>query len=76
VGSGGVVRDAADRRDALVAVAVAARDAGAAVMGFASSGLPGPKGNRETFAWLAEGGRDGALDEDGIRAAASEVEPA
>ena len=31
--------------------------AGAAVLGFASSGLPGPKGNRETFVWLAEAGR-------------------
>jgi 23S rRNA (cytidine1920-2'-O)/16S rRNA (cytidine1409-2'-O)-methyltransferase len=26
------------------------------VRGFASSGLPGPKGNRETFVWLGEGG--------------------
>jgi len=34
---------------------------GAAVMGFVSSGLPGPKGNRETFVWLAEPGRPGAL---------------
>jgi 23S rRNA (cytidine1920-2'-O)/16S rRNA (cytidine1409-2'-O)-methyltransferase len=28
-------------------------------MGFAPSGLPGPKGNLETFAWLAEGSREG-----------------
>ena len=28
-------------------------------MGFASSGLPGPAGNLETFVWLAEGGRAG-----------------
>ena len=26
-------------------------------MGFASSGLPGPAGNLETFVWLAEAGR-------------------
>jgi 23S rRNA (cytidine1920-2'-O)/16S rRNA (cytidine1409-2'-O)-methyltransferase len=62
IGKGGVVREPADRRAALVAVAAAAkRDCGAAVLGFASSGLPGPKGNRETFVWLAEGGRDGAV---------------
>jgi 23S rRNA (cytidine1920-2'-O)/16S rRNA (cytidine1409-2'-O)-methyltransferase len=30
-------------------------------MGFAASGLPGPKGNRETFVWLVEPGREGAL---------------
>ena len=27
------------------------------MLGFASSGLPGPKGNLETFVWLAEAGR-------------------
>jgi 23S rRNA (cytidine1920-2'-O)/16S rRNA (cytidine1409-2'-O)-methyltransferase len=72
VGKGGVVTDPALRREALVAVATAARDAGAAVLGFASSGLPGPKGNRETFAWLAEDGRDGAVED--LEAAAREVE--
>jgi 23S rRNA (cytidine1920-2'-O)/16S rRNA (cytidine1409-2'-O)-methyltransferase len=61
VGRGGVVREVADRRAALVAVAEAVRSAGAAVLGFAPSGLPGPKGNRETFVRLAEAGRDGAL---------------
>ena len=45
----GVVRDAADRREAILAVACAARDLGLPVRGFASSQLPGPKGNRETF---------------------------
>jgi 23S rRNA (cytidine1920-2'-O)/16S rRNA (cytidine1409-2'-O)-methyltransferase len=73
VGKGGVVREAADRRGALVAVAEAARSAGAAVLGFASSGLPGPKGNRETFLWLAEAGRPGAVED--LEAAAREVEP-
>jgi 23S rRNA (cytidine1920-2'-O)/16S rRNA (cytidine1409-2'-O)-methyltransferase len=74
VGKGGVVRDAADRRAALVAVAAAARDGGAAVLGFAPSGLPGPKGNRETFVWLAEGGRAGALaDLEGAVAAVPEA---
>jgi 23S rRNA (cytidine1920-2'-O)/16S rRNA (cytidine1409-2'-O)-methyltransferase len=47
----GVVRDAADRREAIVKVAAAARELALPVRGFASSGLPGPKGNRETFVW-------------------------
>jgi 23S rRNA (cytidine1920-2'-O)/16S rRNA (cytidine1409-2'-O)-methyltransferase len=46
---GGVVRSPVERREALLALANAARDGGLAVVGFASSGLPGPKGNRETF---------------------------
>ncbi|HEY6759356.1 MAG TPA: TlyA family RNA methyltransferase [Baekduia sp.] len=75
VGSGGVVRDPADRVGAFVAVARAVRDAsGCSVLGFASSGLAGPKGNLESFAWLAEGGRAGALDDAGIEAAAAAVE--
>jgi 23S rRNA (cytidine1920-2'-O)/16S rRNA (cytidine1409-2'-O)-methyltransferase len=61
VGKGGVVRDAALRREALLTVAGAAQAGGAAVVGFAPSGLPGPAGNRETFAWLAEGGRPRAV---------------
>jgi 23S rRNA (cytidine1920-2'-O)/16S rRNA (cytidine1409-2'-O)-methyltransferase len=73
VGKGGVVRSPDDRRAALVAVAESARAAGAVVLGFASSGLPGPKGNRETFAWLAEPGREGAVDD--LVVAAREVEP-
>jgi 23S rRNA (cytidine1920-2'-O)/16S rRNA (cytidine1409-2'-O)-methyltransferase len=52
----GVVRDAGDRRDAIRAVAGAAEEIGLVVRGFASSGLPGPKGNRETFVWCAIGG--------------------
>ena len=72
VGKGGVVREAADRRAALVAVASAAREEGAAVLGFASSGLPGPKGNRETFVWLTEAGRPGAVGD--LEAAAAAVE--
>ena len=75
VGKGGVVRSAEDRRRALVDVGAGARWLGASVLGYASSGLPGPKGNLETFVWLAEGGRDrdrGRLD---IERAAREVEP-
>jgi len=47
----GVVRSAADRREAILTVAEAARGRGLPIRGFASSGLPGPKGNRETFVW-------------------------
>jgi 23S rRNA (cytidine1920-2'-O)/16S rRNA (cytidine1409-2'-O)-methyltransferase len=46
------------------------------VLGFAPSGLPGPKGNRETFAWLAEPGRAGALDDAALVAAAEATETA
>ncbi|MEA2210337.1 MAG: rRNA (cytidine1920-2-O)/16S rRNA (cytidine1409-2-O)-methyltransferase [Solirubrobacteraceae bacterium] len=72
VGKGGVVRDPALRRGALLAVGEAARGHGASVLGYASSGLPGPKGNLETFVWLAEGSRAGLAD---LEAAAREVEP-
>ncbi len=71
VGKGGVVRDAAARRDALRAAAEAATGAGLAIRGFASSGLPGPKGNRETFIWGSVGGD--ALDD--IEAEIARVEP-
>lgn len=59
VGKGGVVRDPERRRSALIAVGQKARAMGLAVIGYAGSGLPGPKGNRETFVWLAEGTRGG-----------------
>jgi len=71
VGKGGVVRDAAARREAIVSAARAAGELGLHVLGFARAGLPGPKGNRETFMWCA-------LDRPGIEdleAAAHEVEP-
>jgi 23S rRNA (cytidine1920-2'-O)/16S rRNA (cytidine1409-2'-O)-methyltransferase len=70
VGKGGVVRDAADRRDAIRRVAEAAQKEGLVVRGLASSGLPGPKGNRESFVWAARGGEPVDLD-----AALEEVEP-
>jgi 23S rRNA (cytidine1920-2'-O)/16S rRNA (cytidine1409-2'-O)-methyltransferase len=72
VGKGGVVRDADARRRALLAVGEAARRLGAAVLGFSSSGLPGPKGNRESFIWLAEGERRGLRE---LMPAVAEVEP-
>ena len=63
VGKGGVVHEPALRREAIAAVAGAARASGASVLGFAPSGLPGPAGNRETFVWLAEGGRGEVSDD-------------
>ena len=73
IGRGGVVGEPALRREAIVGVASAAIGLGASVLGFASSGLPGPAGNRETFAWLAEAGRAGAVED--LETAARAVEP-
>ena len=73
VGKGGVVRDAADRRAALVAAGEFLRARGLAVLGYASSGLPGPAGNRESFVWAAEDGRAGAVGD--LEHAAREIEP-
>lgn len=67
----GVVRDVSDRREAILGVALAARDLGLPVRGFASSGLPGPKGNRETFVRCGGDGRPIA----DLEAAIAEVEP-
>jgi 23S rRNA (cytidine1920-2'-O)/16S rRNA (cytidine1409-2'-O)-methyltransferase len=76
IGKGGVVRDASHRREALVSVGRAALALGASVAGYASSGLPGPKGNRETFVWLVERARPGALcDLVDLESAALGVEP-
>lgn len=72
VGKGGVVREPAWRREALICAGRSAQDLGAAVLGYASSGLPGPKGNLETFIWLAEAAR-GAVED--LESAAREVEP-
>lgn len=72
VGKGGVVRDAQARRRALLSVGEAAQRLGASVLGYSSSGLPGPKGNRESFVWLAEGERRGLLE---LEPAVAEVEP-
>jgi len=71
VGKGGVVRAVEDRREALRRAARAAGDAGLAVRGFAPSGLPGPKGNRETFVWCVREG-EGLAD---VESAIEAVEP-
>jgi 23S rRNA (cytidine1920-2'-O)/16S rRNA (cytidine1409-2'-O)-methyltransferase len=73
VGKGGVVRSAELRREALTTVAAGLAGDGWSVLGFASSELPGPAGNRESFVWIAEPGRDGARTD--LEAAAAEVEP-
>jgi 23S rRNA (cytidine1920-2'-O)/16S rRNA (cytidine1409-2'-O)-methyltransferase len=76
VGKGGVVRDSAERRAALLGVGEVALGLGAAVLGYRSSGLPGPKGNRETFLWLADpSAHGGARDRDELERMAREVEP-
>lgn len=69
----GVVRDLGDRREAVLGVANSARRLGLAVRGFASSGLPGPKGNRETFVWCSDGGEEVADLEAAIAAAEPEA---
>jgi 23S rRNA (cytidine1920-2'-O)/16S rRNA (cytidine1409-2'-O)-methyltransferase len=76
VPKGGVVRDGALRREALLAVGTFALTLGVAVRGYASSGLAGPKGNRETFIWLSEraAGRPATSPEE-LEAMAREVEP-
>lgn len=76
VGKGGVVRAAEDRRAALVGAGGGALELGAAVLGYFSSGLPGPKGNRETFMWLADPARVGGVPpEFALAQMAREVEP-
>jgi len=83
VGKGGVVRDPSLRREVLVEVGESAIALGAGVLGYRSSGLPGPKGNRETFIWLADPARDSdaaatddaATDAAGLDRMAREVEP-
>ncbi|HTY97072.1 MAG TPA: TlyA family RNA methyltransferase [Solirubrobacteraceae bacterium] len=74
---GGVVRDAALRREALVSVGTAAVALGVAVVGYSSSGLPGPKGNRETFVRLVPRDPTGGGPQDvaEIERMACEVEP-
>ena len=75
IGKGGVVRAAEDRRAALVAVGEAALALGAAVLGYYSGGLPGPKGNRETFVWLADPRRASGHALDRLPELARKVEP-
>jgi 23S rRNA (cytidine1920-2'-O)/16S rRNA (cytidine1409-2'-O)-methyltransferase len=80
LGKGGVVRAAEDRRGALLSVGRAALEQGAGVLGYHSSGLPGPKGNQETFIWLAPPARarpsvEGESPGEGLERMARVVEP-
>ncbi len=56
VGSGGVVRDAAKRDEAVRGVREACEAAGLRVQGEVESTVPGPKGNRERFLLLLRTG--------------------
>ena len=55
LGAGGVVRDPALRRAAVLDVAESAYDVGLGTKGIAASPLPGPAGNVEYFLWLRRG---------------------
>ena len=67
VGAGGVVRDPADRADAVRAVCDAAERLRLGVAGVTASPLPGPAGNVEYFVWLHRGAAP--LDPDDLRLA-------
>ena len=55
LGAGGVVRDPALRKAAVIEVADSAYDVGLGTSGIAASPLPGPAGNVEYFLWLRRG---------------------
>jgi 23S rRNA (cytidine1920-2'-O)/16S rRNA (cytidine1409-2'-O)-methyltransferase len=52
LGSGGVVREIALRKSAVLEVAQVAYDLGIGCLGVVASSLPGPAGNVEYFLWL------------------------
>jgi 23S rRNA (cytidine1920-2'-O)/16S rRNA (cytidine1409-2'-O)-methyltransferase len=62
VGRGGVVSDPALQLQALVRVALGARELGYAVRGACASPITGARGNREFFLHLRLGGEPGAAD--------------
>jgi 23S rRNA (cytidine1920-2'-O)/16S rRNA (cytidine1409-2'-O)-methyltransferase len=55
LGAGGVVRDPALRKSAVIDVADSAYDVGLGTLGITASPLPGPAGNVEYFLWLRRG---------------------
>jgi 23S rRNA (cytidine1920-2'-O)/16S rRNA (cytidine1409-2'-O)-methyltransferase len=55
LGAGGVVRDPALRKTAVIEVAESAYDVGLGTLGISASPLPGPAGNVEYFLWLRRG---------------------
>ena len=70
LGAGGVVRDPALRKAAVIDVADSAYDVGLGTMGIVASPLPGPAGNVEYFLWLRRGAQ--AIDHDALDKAISE----
>ncbi|SOD61826.1 23S rRNA (cytidine1920-2'-O)/16S rRNA (cytidine1409-2'-O)-methyltransferase [Streptomyces zhaozhouensis] len=70
LGSGGVVRSAALREEAVVGVGRRAAELGLGAVGVAPSPLPGPSGNVEYFLWLRAGAP--ALDPAAVRRAVTE----
>ena len=64
LGAGGVVRDPALRKAAVIEVAESAYDVGLGTLGIAASPLPGPAGNVEYFLWLRRGA--GVIDENAL----------
>jgi 23S rRNA (cytidine1920-2'-O)/16S rRNA (cytidine1409-2'-O)-methyltransferase len=64
LGAGGVVRDPADRANAVLQVVRAAGELGWRLCGVVASPLPGPSGNVEYFVWLKVGPVAGAMDGD------------
>jgi 23S rRNA (cytidine1920-2'-O)/16S rRNA (cytidine1409-2'-O)-methyltransferase len=70
VGAGGVVRDPADRADAVRKVAAEAAGLGLGALGVTASPLPGPAGNVEYFLWLRSGAPP--LDEERLERAIKE----
>jgi 23S rRNA (cytidine1920-2'-O)/16S rRNA (cytidine1409-2'-O)-methyltransferase len=81
LGSGGVVRDAGHREQAVATVAECARDHGLVIRAIEASPLPGSRGNIEYFLWLvspsgnpasvprSDPGLDGSRLQEAIRAA-------
>ena len=67
LGAGGVVRDAALRKSAVLEVAESAFDVGLGTLGIVASSLPGPAGNVEYFLWLRRGA--GEINETALDAA-------
>jgi 23S rRNA (cytidine1920-2'-O)/16S rRNA (cytidine1409-2'-O)-methyltransferase len=55
LGKGGVVRDSAQRAEAVTGIAAAGADRGWGAVAVTTSPLPGPAGNVEYFLWLRSG---------------------
>ncbi len=59
----------------LVEVGEAALALGSAVQAYVPSGLPGPKGNLETFVWLSDRAQEGTRRAGSLEALARRAEP-